>query len=93
MNATHIEIGTVIDLSSQYGAPARQVTVSFRMMGRTFKAQRFVRMDVGLEANDLFKTWHAFLLPQRNNRTGFELRCEVVSPERIDATLPGHGHS
>lgn len=48
-------------------------------------------LDVGLEANDLFRTWRAFLLPARSSRQGHELRCEVVSPESIPATQPGHG--
>lgn len=47
--------------------------------------------DVGLEANDLFRTWHTFLLPARQYRQGHELRCEVVMPERIETTQPGHG--
>lgn len=36
--------------------------------------------DHGLEANDLFRTWHVFLLPEPKNRCGYELRCEVVIP-------------
>ena len=47
--------------------------------------------DCGLEANDLFKHWNVFMLPQRRNRTGHELRCEVVSCENLDRCQPGHG--
>ncbi len=48
-------------------------------------------IDRGLEANDLFKQWHTFMLPQRKNRYGHELRCEVVSCENLDRCQPGHG--
>jgi hypothetical protein len=48
-------------------------------------------MDVGLEHNPLFKEYRSFLLPRKENRRGFELRCEVVSPENAAKTMPGHG--
>ena len=41
--------------------------------------------DIGLEANDLFKTWSSFMLPAEKFRTGHELRCEVVRSEVIRA--------
>lgn len=47
--------------------------------------------DRGIEANDLFRSWHVFLLPQKQNRRGHELRCEVVSCENIERCQPGHG--
>jgi hypothetical protein len=47
--------------------------------------------DRGIEANDLFKEWRIFTLPRRENRTGFELRCEVVSCEDLSKCQPGHG--
>jgi hypothetical protein len=47
--------------------------------------------DHGLEANDVFKSWHVFMLPSRANRCGFELRCEVVMCENLDKCQPGHG--
>ena len=47
--------------------------------------------DHGLEANDLFKTWRSWTLPQRVNRCGHEAQCEVVMCERIDDCKPGHG--
>lgn len=47
--------------------------------------------DRGLEANDLFKVYRSFMLPQRQNRCGHELRCEVVSCEILDRCQPGHG--
>lgn len=47
--------------------------------------------DYGIEANDVFKTWRSFLLPQKRNRYGFELFCEVVSCERLENCKPGHG--
>ncbi len=47
--------------------------------------------DRGLEANELFKSWRSFMLPQRQNRFGFELMCEVVSCEILDKCQVGHG--
>lgn len=47
--------------------------------------------DRGLEANDLFKQWTYRMLPQRRNRYGHELQCEVVSCENLDRCQPGHG--
>lgn len=47
--------------------------------------------DHGLEANDVFKSWHVFMLPMRKNRMGHELLCEVVSCENLDHCRPGHG--
>lgn len=47
--------------------------------------------DIGLECNELFRTWNTFTLPMRENRRGHELRCEVVSCEDIDRCQPGHG--
>lgn len=46
--------------------------------------------DRGIERNDLFKSFRVFMLPQRQNRYGHELRCEVVSSERGNCQ-PGHG--
>jgi hypothetical protein len=48
--------------------------------------------DHGLEWNDVFGSWNVFMLPARQNRRGFELRAEVVSPENIEKTQPGHGY-
>ena len=48
-------------------------------------------MDVGLELNPIFKTWSHRLLPRRENRRGFELRIEVVSPVDVEKTQSGHG--
>jgi hypothetical protein len=47
--------------------------------------------DYGLEANDLFKSFHVFMLPGAQFRQGHELRCEVVHPTS-DKTKPGHGY-
>lgn len=47
--------------------------------------------DHGIEANDLMKTWHVFMLPMAKNRCGHELRCEVVHPMKLDKTREGHG--
>jgi hypothetical protein len=47
--------------------------------------------DYGLERNDVFKTFSVFMLPRRENRYGFELRCEVVSCEVPGKTQAGHG--
>lgn len=47
--------------------------------------------DYGLEANDLFREWRSFMLPQKQNRRGHELMCEVVSCEVLDRCKYGHG--
>lgn len=47
--------------------------------------------DVGLERNDIFKMFNVFGLPQKANRYGHELRCEVVSCEILDKCQKGHG--
>ena len=47
--------------------------------------------DFGLEANHYWKEFVSFRLPARQYRAGHELRCEVVSPENLEKTLPGHG--
>lgn len=45
--------------------------------------------DFGLESSgDGFRI---FMLPRRENRSGHELRCEVVSPERLANCRDGHG--
>jgi hypothetical protein len=48
--------------------------------------------DHGLEWNAVFGTWNIFMLPARQNRSGHELRAEVVMPENIEKTQPGHGY-
>lgn len=40
----------------------------------------FLGLDVGLEANDLFQSWHIFPLPRPEHRFGHELFCEVIRP-------------
>lgn len=47
--------------------------------------------DRGIEANDLFKEYTMFTLPRRENRYGFELRCEVVMCTNLSKCQPGHG--
>lgn len=58
---------------------------------RAQKVANATGMDVGLELNRLLKIWTYRLLPRKENRYGYELRCEVVSPEDISRTQPGHG--
>ena len=48
------------------------------------KTANMMGQDVGLEYNDLFKYYRYFSLPNPENRTGFELRCEVVRPDAKD---------
>jgi hypothetical protein len=48
-------------------------------------------IDYGLEANDFFQTFRVFMLPKKQNRRGFELRCEVVMCENLSKCQPGHG--
>lgn len=45
--------------------------------------------DFGLER--LGKSWRVFMLPQKRNRYGYELRCEVVMCETLERCKPGHG--
>lgn len=47
--------------------------------------------DHGLSLNSLFKSYEIRMLPQRQNRYGSELMCEVVMCERLEACQPGHG--
>jgi hypothetical protein len=47
--------------------------------------------DRGLEANDIFHTFRHFMLPGKDRRYGYELRCEVVSCETLSKCRPGHG--
>ena len=47
--------------------------------------------DHGVEANDIFKTFNVMMLPRRESRAGYELRVEVVHPENLSRTQPGHG--
>lgn len=47
--------------------------------------------DFGLECSDLYKEWRTFMLPMRQNRTGHELRCEVVMCENMAKCQLGHG--
>jgi hypothetical protein len=47
--------------------------------------------DYGIEACELSRRWRIFMLPRRENRQGFELRCEVVSCENLSKCQPGHG--
>jgi hypothetical protein len=58
------------------------------------RAQRMANetgYDYGLEANNVFKDFNAFMLPAKENRRGFELRCEVVSCEDLSKCQKGHG--
>jgi len=47
--------------------------------------------DHGLEYNELFKSFSVRMLPNRENRCGHELRCEVVSCSDFSKCKPGHG--
>jgi hypothetical protein len=43
--------------------------------------------DVGIEGNDLWCTYGWFYLPNPEHRTGAELTCEVVRPDRYSSHL------
>lgn len=45
--------------------------------------------DMGIE-KDAFG-YRFFMLPQKQNRYGYELRCEVVHCSILSKVLPGHG--
>ncbi len=47
--------------------------------------------DFGLEWNNCLKDYRSFMLPQRQNRRGYELRCEVVMCSDLSKCKPGHG--
>lgn len=55
------------------------------------RAANFDGMDRGLEWCSLSNAYRSFVLPQRQNRFGFELRCEVVSCENLERCAKGHG--
>lgn len=42
-----------------------------------------IGVDFGVEFNGLVKEWNFFMLPQLQNRHGFELRCEIVTPMKV----------
>jgi len=46
-------------------------------------ADEFKR-DYGIEKNSLFGYYRYFMLPNPENRYGYELKCEVVSPMLIN---------
>jgi hypothetical protein len=66
---------------------------------RKYRAERAIAQrkanesgrDFGLEFNDLFREVISFALPQRQNRYGHELRCEVVMCEDLSKCQVGHG--
>jgi hypothetical protein len=47
--------------------------------------------DRGLESNELFRSFRFFMLPQKQNRCGHELRCEVVMCSSDERMQKGHG--
>ena len=47
-------------------------------------------IDHGIETRP-DKTVSVFSLPRKENRCGYELRCEVVHPTNLDKCRPGHG--
>jgi hypothetical protein len=65
-----------------------------KYLERRAEAQRRANetgFDHGLEKNDLFKDYMISMLPMKKNRYGHELRVEVVHPEDLARTQPGHG--
>ena len=48
-------------------------------------------LDVGMERDELYGNWYFRVLPQKRNRFGRELLCEVVSCEILAKIAPGHG--
>lgn len=47
--------------------------------------------DFGIEWNSVFNYYRSFSLPQKKNRYGFELRCEVVYCTDLSKCAEGHG--
>jgi hypothetical protein len=67
--------------------------VSYERVKR--EAQRLSDLDGwdrGIECNELFREHRCFMLPNKANRCGHELRCEVVSCSSDERTQKGHGH-
>jgi hypothetical protein len=58
---------------------------------RAHKLADLTRMDQGIERNRLLGGFSVFMLPRRENRYGFELRCEVVHPAPGLTAHEGHG--
>jgi hypothetical protein len=47
--------------------------------------------DYGIVKGECPPHYYMFMLPCRENRQGYELRCEVVSCEDLSKCKPGHG--
>ena len=65
-----------------------------RYAAAKLRAQRHANetgFDFGVEANDFERDYRVFMLPRRENRYGFELRCEVVSCSDLSKCQEGHG--
>lgn len=45
--------------------------------------------DYGVEKD--FFGYRCFMLPEKKNRYGHEIYCEVVHPENLEKCKPGHG--
>lgn len=58
-----------------------QETYRCMRVGVQVLANQF-QCDYGLQANELFKTFSYFMLPNPEFRSGRELTCEVISPEK-----------
>jgi hypothetical protein len=54
------------------------------------RAADLLGFDYGIEKG-LIGGHRVFMLPQKRNRRGFELRCEVVSAIELSKCRPGHG--
>ena len=46
--------------------------------------------DYGIEWNTIYKYWHTFPLPRRENRYGHEVKCEVIYSNN---PKEGHGYN
>lgn len=78
---TAVDWTTTTDALMKYRAARAEAQVAANADG----------FDRGLERNDLFKSFRVFLLPRRENRYGFETRCEVVSCSDLSRCQKGHG--
>ena len=76
-----VDWATTVEGSAKYRAAREQAQAEANADG----------MDRGIERNDLFREFRVFMLPRRENRCGHEMRCEVVSAERMSAQQVGHG--
>src|ERR1051325_5524209 len=87
---------TCQDLNTSLASIPRSKPSAFALACASARAEAQAKanadgFDRGIEANDVFKSWHVFMLTGKASRYGHEVRCEVVSAEDVSKCQPGHG--